>query len=222
MSAYISLCGVSYSYKRTPFSIKDVSLGLHRGETTVIAGRNGSGKTTLSKLIMGILRADAGDITVDGQNIEKMRLPEMAKHIGYLFQNPDRQLFCASVLEEITFSLRQKDLDKETAAETANDLLKRFSIHDKADDYPLKLSRGEKQRLALLAVFALQPGYYILDEPSSGIDMENKEKLIAMLNAYKQQGAGLCIITHDKLLIDRLADRVVTMADGRILSDEKT
>lgn len=95
-------------------------------------------------------------------------------------------------------------------------------MRDKAGEFPLKLSRGEKQRLALLAVFAMRPNFYILDEPSSGIDEENKQKLIVMLKEIKRKGAGMCIITHDKTLTEHLADRVITMTEGRIKSDEIT
>jgi energy-coupling factor transporter ATP-binding protein EcfA2 len=115
------------------------------------------------------------------------------------------------------FSLKHRGVDEAAASKEAARLLAHFSMADRADDYPLKLSRGEKQRLALMAVLAMQPKYYILDEPSSGIDRENKDRLIAMLSELKANGAGMCIISHDRSLIDRVADRVIIMKDGAIV-----
>lgn len=220
MSAYIELCDISFGYKKTGFLIDDVSLKLHRGQTAVITGSNGSGKTTLCKLIMGILKPESGSVTVDGRDMSKCSLSDTAKSIGYLFQNPERQLFCATALEEIKFSLKHRGEDDEQAGAHASELLSRFSMRDKADEFPLKFSRGEKQRLALLSVFAMKPPFYILDEPSSGIDEENKSRLFSMIEEIKSGGAGLCIITHDKALKNTLADRVITMRGGKVVSDE--
>lgn len=220
MSAYIELNDIDFTYKKTQFSISGLSLKLFEGQTAVITGGNGSGKTTLSRIMMGIIRPGGGTVFVDGRDIRLSRLAETAAKIGYLFQNPERQLFCQTVREEIAFSLIHRGESKEAAALKAGELLVRFSMEDKADDFPLKLSRGEKQRLALLAVFAMQPEFYILDEPSAGIDEDNKQKLIAMLEEIRKDGAGLCLITHDKELIS-LAGRVITMDGGRVVRDEK-
>ncbi len=220
MKEHIRLSGVSFKYKKTTFAIKDISLTLFCGQTAVIAGASGSGKTTLSKLMMGILAPLSGSVIMDGQDIKKLGLPETAKRSGYVFQNPERQLFCSSAKDEIKFSLKLKGESEKEAEAKAEGLLARFSMQERARDFPLKLSRGEKQRLALLAVFAMKPPYYILDEPSSGIDEQNKAQLVEMLREIKREGAGLCIITHDKALTESLADRVLTMEGGRVVSDE--
>lgn len=217
MNAYIELNNVRFGYKKTGFTIDGASLALYGGQATALMGATGSGKTTLSKLMMGILKPDSGSVAVDGRNIQKAGLPWVAKKVGYLFQNPERQLFCETALEEIKFSLRYAGEAEAPIDAKARALLSRFSMLERAEDFPLKLSRGEKQRLALLAVLATQPAYYILDEPSSGIDEENKEKLVAMLEELKRSGAGVLFITHDRALADRLADRVVVMSQGRIL-----
>ncbi len=216
--SFIVLDNISFGYQKTLFQISDVSLELDRGSIAILTGKNGSGKTTLSKLMMGILKPQKGRVLVDGQDIRKQNLADTAKNVGYLFQNPERHLFCASVLEEVAFSFRQRG--QGGCLEEARLLLDRFSMADKSQEYPLRLSGGEKQRLALLCVLAMKPGYYILDEPSSGIDNENKCKLVEMLNDLKAEGAGVCIITHDKALIRSLADRVITMDGGRLERDE--
>jgi energy-coupling factor transporter ATP-binding protein EcfA2 len=125
-------------------------------------------------------------------------------------------------LEEIAFSLKHRGESEQDAAVHARELLERFSMQDMEEGFPLKFSRGEKQRLAMLAILAMKPIFYILDEPTSGIDEENKRKLIGMLRNVKNEGAGLCIITHDKELIEELSDRVITMENGSVIHDENT
>lgn len=221
MNEYIRLSGVSFCYPETRFKIRDVSLALHGGQIAVITGKNGSGKTTLGKLMMGILKAQQGDIFVKGQNLKEYSLAQTAKSVGYLFQNPERQLFCISAKEEIMFSLRQTGIDEKTAQQKTQEFLQKFSLEDKAMDFPLKLSVGEKQRLALLSIFALEPGFYILDEPTRGIDSENIQKLFVILNRLKRKGAGLCLITHSTYLAESLADRIIIMENGKVIKDEK-
>lgn len=222
MKEFIALNNISFGYKSTKFKIDNLTLKLYAGETAILAGKNGSGKTTLSKIIMTIIKAEHGEVCINGESIIKRPLAEISKSIGYLFQQPERQLFNTTALEEVTFSLNQNGQDKEKSKETARDLLKKFDLEDKENEYPLRLSRGEKQRLALAAVFAMKPKYYILDEPSSGLDNENKSILIHLLNELKKSGAGLLIITHDKGIISRLGDRIITMHEGEVQKDEKT
>lgn len=222
MKEYISLNDISFGYKKTGFRIDNLSLKLYTGETTILVGKNGCGKTTVSKLIMSILKIDSGEICLDGESIRKKPLAEIAKCVGYLFQQPERQLFNRTALEEITFSLNLNGLGEQESIQTAKDLLEKFDLKDKEQEYPLKLSRGEKQRLALAAVFAMKPNYYILDEPSSGLDSENKQILISLLKQLKKQGAGLLIITHDREMIKSLADRLITMEEGGVSKDEKS
>lgn len=221
MNHFIELKNVYYQYDKTGFQISDMSLKLYKGQCTILRGRNGSGKTTVSKLIMGIIEAQSGSIIVDGQDIRKKKLCDNARNIGYLFQNPDRHFFCSTAKEEIKFSLMHNGYISSQAEEKAIDLLERFSLADKANSFPLKLSGGEKQRLALLAVIAANPPFYILDEPSSGIHKCLKSSLIDMLNQIKSSGSGLCIITHDKAITQQLANRVITMDAGRVIADEK-
>lgn len=221
MKPFIELKNVYYRYKKTGFEITDMSLELYKGQFTILRGRNGSGKTTLSKLIMGIIEAQSGSIILDGQDIRRNKLSDNARKIGYLFQNPDRHFFCSTAKEEIIFSLLHNGCNESQAEAKANELLEHFGLADKANSFPLKLSGGEKQRLALLAVFAINPPFYILDEPSSGIDKGMKSSVIEMLKQIKNSGSGLCIITHDKTITQQLADRVITVDAGRVIADEK-
>ncbi len=220
MNDFIQFKNVCFEYKKTGFKIEDFSLCLHSGETTVLAGHNGCGKTTVSKLLLSILKPHSGDVFIDGKSVNDMRLADISKHVGYLFQQPDRQLFCQTAIEEITFSFIQNGTDEQTSVETAKQLLEKFGLSEKACEYPLMLSRGEKQRLAFAAVYAMKPKFYVLDEPSSGLDVENKQSLMGLIKSLKQQGVGFLIITHDKEMMTGLADRMITMHKGRIIKDE--
>ena len=213
--SFIRLENVSFDYQNKGFRINDVTLGLDLGSITVLCGKNGSGKTTLSKLMMGILKPCTGHVLVNGSNIEKQSLAKTAKDVGYLFQNPERQLFCLTVLDEIAFSLKYNREDARQSHQKAKELLERFFMSDKANEYPLRLSGGEKQRLALLAVFAIKPKFFILDEPTTGLDKQNKDRLFAILKDFKAQGAGICIITHDKTLIERLSGQDCNDGEGK-------
>lgn len=222
MNEMIRISNLSFGYKKTSFCLENINIDFNRGETAVLMGRNGSGKTTLSKLMIGMLEPDTGDVLLQGRNLKKNTLAQTAKSVGYLFQNPERQFFCSTALEEVMFSLRNTCPDEECAKKTARELLAEFSIEKKEDSFPLTLSEGEKRRLALLTVFAMKPSYYILDEPSIGLDKDNKQELVEILLGLKQKGFGLCIITHDAQLVKKLADRQIVLEKGRVTRDEKT
>lgn len=217
MTPYISLNNVAFGYEHTGFALHGISLDLHQGQTVVITGQNGSGKSTLAALMMGLIKPHSGTIRYRGSDGKSISLPNKAKSIGYGFQNPDKQFFCLSALEEIAFSLRQTGQYEAAAIDNAHRLLGCFGMQHKADSLPQKLSDGEKRRLALLAVFALDRPYYILDEPTAGLDVNSRQMLFDWLAGYKQRGTGLCIITHDEALIRELGDKTVRMSNGRLL-----
>jgi len=195
-------------------------LALQCDQTVAIIGSNGSGKTTLTRFILGIMKSQKDVVIVDGVDVHSAKLCDIAMSIGYLFQNPDRQLFCNSAVEEIVFTLKNQGVDESKAQIKAKELLEKFNMGHLADKLPLHFSRGEKQRLALLAVLAMNPKYFILDEPSSGLDKKNKAILIEMLHEIRKSGIGVCIITHDEDIIG-MVDRVVMFESGKVVGDER-
>ena len=208
--SFIEIDGVSFSYKKTGFNLYIESLKLEQDEITHICGRNGSGKTTLARLVMGILKPDSGTVFVDNINIAKQTLAQNARKIGFLFQNPARQLFCNTVLDEVMFSLKGQN-----AKDEAMRWLVAFGLEDKCGAHPLTLSVGEKQRLALACVLAIKPKYLILDEPTSSLDTESRNILISLIKALKDKGIGMSIITHDDAL-ETLRDRSIAIENGRV------
>lgn len=219
MESYIKLVGITYAYPRSRFALKDVDLSLNQGEIVGITGENGSGKTTLGKIIMGILMPDSGNIEIDGVDGKTLKLCERGFKIGYAFQNPDRQLFAASVQDEIIFPLEIKGVDKKTAQERAETLLKRFELSHLKERVPMRLSRGEKQRLVLAATLAQEPGFLILDEPATGLDRDRKKALYQLLKELTEEGIGMAVISHDLQFIEDYANRIIKLENGKVVDD---
>jgi len=216
---YIKLDDVSFAYKKGVPVIGGLSLKLYKEQFTAITGLNGSGKTTLGKLMTGILRPQIGRVFVCGRDSTEMKLGEIGQRIGYLFQNPSLQIFAPSVREEISFALELKGESKGEIQEKVSRSLKDFDLSHLADAFPFRLSRGEQQRLAIAAVLINSPGFLILDEPTTGLDMERRRALSKILDGLRNKGIGMAVISHDRAFISRLADRTIRMHGGEIVED---
>lgn len=216
---YIDLKDACYRYPKGSFAVKNICLQFSQDEFTAVTGCNGSGKTTLGKLSAGILKPDSGAVTIDGICSRDMSLGEIGKRIGYLFQNPDRQIFAPSVYEEISFVLELKGYSPKEVQEKTYSMLEIFNIAHLEKAVPFKLSRGEKQRLALAAMLVNDPKYLILDEPTTGLDIERKGILSGILDKLNEKGIGMILISHDGSFIKRHASRIIKMHEGEIADD---
>lgn len=218
MEPYIRLNNICYKYPKSGFTLKSISLNLSLGEIVAVVGPNGSGKTTLGKLMTGILRPSSGELCISGQNAGSLQLYEFGEKIGYAFQNPDRQLFTSRVQDEICFPLRLKGVNDAETENKAQELLSRFQLTHRKDALPIRLSRGEKQRLVLASILAMGPKYLILDEPSTGLDRDSRKQFYYLLESLGEQGLGIAVITHDLHFVRNYANRTVTMDGGRIIN----
>ncbi len=217
----IELNKISFSYKENQRLFKDLSLTVYDGEITVISGSNGSGKTTLGKLMMGIIKPEEGSITLFGKESSKMNLGQRGQQIGYLFQDPARQLFASTVYKELSFILELKGYDETMIQEQVSKMLDIFQIGYLKDMCPFYLSGGEKQRLALAAVLINQPKYLILDEPTTSLDPKRKQILSDILKQYREEGKGIMLITHDEPFALEHGQRVIEIEGGMITYDSK-
>jgi len=187
------------------------------GVCTALLGPNGSGKTTVGKLAAGILKPGSGRILYEGQDIAGWHLGRIGKKIGYLFQDPSRQIFAPYPLEEIAFPLELRGMPKPEAEAKAREMLHEFELEDIAGSTTYTLSRGEKQRLAIAAIMACEPRYFILDEPTTGLDNRRRDILAGTLRRLMDRGVGVLLITHDRSFADGIGAETRFMEGGRLI-----
>lgn len=211
--AYIEVKNISFSYQGyrncKPFALKNIDLKLYKEDITALVGDNGSGKTTLGKILTGILIPDKGKVLINGRNISEMDLGEIGTVTGYLFQNPEKQIFATSVFDDISFPLQINGIDPQVIKERTDRVMRELEIDHLKDKYPFNLSQGEKQRVALAGILVNNVEYLILDEPTSALDPERKEILGSMIVNLKNKGIGILLISHDELFIAKYCSRTV-------------
>ncbi|MDO4581367.1 MAG: ABC transporter ATP-binding protein [Bacillota bacterium] len=209
----IEIDNINFSYPRAQQPVFTAfSLCVEKGGVTALSGPNGCGKTTLARLIVGLLRPSAGRIVIDGTDIAPLNLFEIGQRAGYLFQNPNRQLFNTSVYEEIAVGLRNRGLAADVVERRVAELLEDFYLTAYRDVFPLQLSLGERQRVALAAVLALDSDYLLLDEPTCGLDMRCRRQLgELLLDLCARRQRGLLVISHERSFIRRYCDRELVL-----------
>lgn len=218
---YIELEHVSFHYVQGKEIIKNVNIAFKQNEFTAIVGPNGSGKTTIGKLMMGILKPTSGNVFIYGEDSRNMTLGQIGKRVGYLFQNPERQIFAPTVKEEIAFPVEFKGHPKGEVDKKVEEILQFFHLDHLKDSFPFTLSHGEKQRVALAGIFINSLPYFILDEPTTGLDMERKKILSQILQKFKKQGIGMAVISHDLSFVYEHADRIIEISRGEIIGDRR-
>jgi len=217
-SPFIEIRNVSFSYPRSELILKDINASFYRSEFVAIVGSNGSGKTTLGKLMVGILKPVLGNIFIKGDNINQLSPGKIGKLVGYLFQQPERQLFAPTVKEEIAFVLNFMEEPGAYVEKEVNRMMELFSLQGLKDSSPYKLSRGERQRLTLASILINGPEFLILDEPTTGLDIVRKNKLANTLKKLQNEGIGLAVISHDDDFIKENADRIIKVTGGEVIA----
>ncbi len=216
------LKSVSFLYNRKSKTIIDDISYCFNSCLHILKGPNGSGKTTLGKLLCGLLKPVSGEIIINGNSTKFMHIGEISKYTGYMFQNPDMHFFAPSVYEELLFPYDITDSNDEKVKEKADFLLKQFNLDTKINNFPLLLSKGERQRLALATILMRDVSFIILDEPTSSMDYEGKKYLHNFLSDYIKKGNGALVITHDEEFLQMTDSCIVlAMEEGKIV-EKKT
>jgi energy-coupling factor transport system ATP-binding protein len=218
----VSIGGLSHVYQDGTRAVHDVDLEILRGEFVGILGQNGSGKTTLVKHFNALLKPTEGTVTVAGLDTRKASIAEMALAVGYIFQNPDAQIFKMKVEEEIAFGPQNVGLSKEEVGRRIKEAAEDLEISHLMDKNPFFLSKGEKQRVAVAAVMAMRPDILVLDEPTTGQDFKRAKEIMDLAVRLHDEGQTVVVITHDMNLAAEYCDRVVIMEGGRVLLDAPT
>ena len=216
----IQLEHVSFSYPEQGPSVQDVSFRAEKGEFIAILGANGAGKTTTVRLIDGLIKPTSGRVTIHGADTATSPVSERARRVGFLFQNPDRQICKNSVREEILFGLKtvRAEEGEEALQARCEEVLKDFAFT--GEEEPFSLSRGQRQRVALASILAVEPEILILDEPTTGLDYFECCHImdrIRRMNEEKQ--VTVLMVCHDMEVVLDYAKRALVMAGGRLLAD---
>lgn len=198
----------------------DVSLAFPAGQIVAIVGQNGSGKSTLARHLNGLLKPGTGRVLVDGVDTRSEPVGRLAARVGYVFQNPDHQLFLPSVRTEVEWGPRQLGMAGAQLTTRVDDTIARFGLGPIADRHPASLGRGLRRLTALAAVMAMDPRALVLDEPTGGLDHRLTGELMAMLRALTAEGRLIILITHEMPLVAEYADRVVVLRQGQVIGDD--
>lgn len=218
MTPIINLSHISYNYEEVS-ALNDISLEIYAGELIFFTGPNGCGKSTLFKLLNGLIFPTKGEYYFDNKKIDKNTLQDnisaksFHKRIGYIFQNPDVQLFNATVYDEIAFGPRQMNLDEEIIHQRVNELLIYLNIQHLQDRPPYHLSGGEQKKVALAAILALNPDVLMIDEPLNGLDNKTRQWFKDFLIDFIKANKTILISTHEQELLSLPHSRIIKFND---------
>lgn len=215
----VEVDNLSHVYGGTVKALDRVSLTINPGEFVAIIGQNGSGKTTLAKQIVGLLKPTAGRVILAGRERSALRPAEAAALVGYVFQNPDHQIFAGTVAQEVAFGPRNFGLPPDEIERRCDRVLKAVGLDAMRDKDPFLLGRGERQRLAVASILVLEPRLLILDEPTTGLDYPQQRRMMELIGELNRTGTAIVIITHTPWLVAEYARRAVLMRKGRKLFD---
>lgn len=207
-----------YPLREKP-AVDDVSLAIRPGEFVALLGANGSGKTTLAKHLNGLLVPSSGVVKVAGQDARKAGTARLARHVGYVFQDPDHQIFSATVWEEMAFGPRNLGVPEDQLEARILAALEVVGLVEERDRDPFVLTKGQRQRLAVASVLATAPEILVLDEPTTGLDYNDRERMLALLADLHRRGHTVLVITHAMEVVASHCERALVMAGGKLVFD---
>lgn len=210
---------VTFSYNVTA-NVKGLNVQVQKRDFISVIGANGAGKSTFSKLCNGLLKPTEGDVLVLDKNTKTEKVSNLAKHIGFLFQNPDRQICCNTVEEEIAFSLKNNGIPQDEIKKRVEQTISEFGFNAKTE--PFNMSRGQRQKLCLACLIALNPEILILDEPTTGLDYRECMEMMERIRQLNESGTTVIMVCHDMEVVLDFAKKVIVMNRGEILGQGET
>lgn len=215
---------VGYKYAGRQVALDGVSLRIWPGERVALLGANGSGKSTLLKILDGVMAPTGGTIRALGRDVAAVAAGEEGysfhREVGLVFQDPDIQLFSATVLDDVAFGPLQLGLTQDEVRERTDEALAEMGIAHLADRAPFELSGGEKKRAAIASVLSLRPQVVLLDEPTASLDPRTKWVLVDLIQRLAAAGRTLIVATHELDIVPLIADRAVVLSEqGRVVAD---
>jgi len=216
MHSDLEVIGLSHTFEDETEALKGVSFALAKGETAVVMGPNGAGKSTLLWLLMGAFKGYSGSININGTNLNDLKDKDRYKKINLVFQNPENQMFCDTVEDEITFAAHNLEISEEITRKNLDEIAAALGVLPLLKKEPQHLSFGQKKRVALASILIIKPEILLLDEPSSNLDFSSKEKLVNTVNSFK--GSKL-IVTQDIHFALSVSERLIYLTNGIITYD---
>lgn len=216
----IEFKNVSASYDGELPILRDVGFRIPDGDFVAFVGTNGAGKSTTMRLVNGLLKPSSGQVLIDGVPTTQLRTSQLAAKVGFLFQNPDRQICCSTVREELLFGfLAQGRADAEAEAKV-DAMIERFGFDGDAE--PFLLNRGTRQLLALASIIVMEPPVVVLDEPTTGLDFRECAKVMNVIAELNARGIAVIMVCHDMEVVADYAKRVIAMTAGQVVADGET
>ena len=211
---------VSASYDGELPILRDVSFRIPDGDFVAFVGTNGAGKSTTMRLVNGLLKPSSGQVLIDGVPTTQLRTSQLAAKVGFLFQNPDRQICCSTVREELLFGFRAQGRADAEAQAKVDAMIERFGFDGDAE--PFLLNRGTRQLLALASIIVMEPPVVVLDEPTTGIDFHECAKVMDVIAELNVHGTTVIMVCHDMEVVADYARRVIAMTAGQVVADGET
>ncbi len=215
--ALIEVEGLSHRYPNGVMALEGVDLTVRRGEFLAVLGQNGSGKTTLVKHFNGLLEPTAGAVRVEGGNTVDLGIRRLGQTVGYVFQNPDHQIFSDTVYEEVAFGPKIRGLDEDEVKERVEEALSAVGLRGYEGEDPFGLTKGERQRVAVASVLAVRPEVLILDEPTTGLDHAEQRSMMDLVKRLNEAGSTIIVVTHTMWVVAEYAHRAAVVRDGRVV-----
>lgn len=197
-------------------------IGFHiqKGEFVALIGQNGAGKTTLLKQFNALLKPTSGGVFIAGVDTRTATTGKLAAKVGYLFQNPDHQIFMSTVEQEIGFGPKNLKLSKDEIKQRVQEAISAVGLESYLADNPLFLSKGQRQRVAFASVLSMKPEILVLDEPTTGQDYQEGIEIMEMVKELNRNGHTIIFVTHDMELVAKYAKRVIVLSQGQVLLDD--
>jgi len=218
----IMIHDVDYVYSNGTIALKQVSLNIKKGEFIAIMGQNGAGKTTLIRTFNGLIRPTKGSIFIEGENIDSKTIATLSKKVGVIFQNPMHQLFSNTLEDEIKFSLKNLNLDKEEIQTKVDQTLEEFNLKKYRKRSPFNLSGGESKKLATASILCRDPDILVFDEPTLGQDAKEIKFLLGLIKNELKRGKTIIMVTHNIEFTIEYVPRTILMSGGQIIADGPT
>jgi energy-coupling factor transport system ATP-binding protein len=200
-------------------AVKDISLEINPGEIVGVIGQNGSGKTTLVKHFIGLLKPTSGKVIVNGKDTAPLRVQQIAANVGYVYQNPNHQLFARTVREELAFGPRNLDLPEDEVNARVEQAVEFFHLEELLELQPYRISFPLRKLVGMASIYTMRPAVFILDEPTTGQDNITTQTVYRLIKKLRDEGSTVLCVAHDMILLAEVVDRMLVLRDGDLIMD---